>query len=86
MGKIAVWVQLVLLSCFNQTKDYAATISSIGCIGKEEVFPRYYKWLHGTLYSVVAGLQSAIQKVVVNVLLLVQQISNNYTLHSSESF
>ena len=60
MGKISVWVQLVLLSCFNKAKDYAAALSSIGCIGKEEVLPCYYKRLHGTFRSVVAGLQSAI--------------------------
>ena len=76
MGKIAIWVQLVLLRCFNQTKDYAATLSSIGCIGKEEVLPCYYKRLHGTFRSVVAGLQFAILKVVVKVFLLVQQISH----------
>ena len=39
MGKIAIWVQRVLLRCFNQAKDYVAALSSIGCIGKEEVLP-----------------------------------------------
>ena len=60
MGKIAIWVQRVLLRCFDQAKDYAAALSSIGCIGKEEVLPCYYKRLHGTFRSVVAGLQSAV--------------------------
>ena len=39
MCKIAVWIQLVLLRRFNKAKDYAAALSSIGCIGKEEVLP-----------------------------------------------
>ena len=60
---VAVRIHSVFLRHFNQAVDHAAGLCAARCVGQQQVFPAYPKWLNAALSTVVAQFQAVILQI-----------------------